>query len=195
MGLIIAFPIGLICGLAIPLLRVWLGPSYSDLSWLLLLLVSHLCINLAVVPLFSIQTATNHVRVPGILTLVMGILNVVLAVALAKWSGWGYISIAIAGAIVLTAKNAIFTPLYNARILRLPWWTFLRSLVTSFLATLLIATAAYWISLSFTFSNWLQLGLTAVTIGGIYVIAAYNLGLGNTERSLIKSEFRHRFIK
>jgi peptidoglycan biosynthesis protein MviN/MurJ (putative lipid II flippase) len=195
MGLIIALPIGLICGLAKPLLILWLGPSYADLSWLVVVLVSHLCINIAVVPLFSIQASTNHVRLPGILTLVMGLVNTGLAVALAMWSGWGYISIAIAGAIVLTAKNAIFTPLYNARILHLPWWTFMVKLFTSTLATLLVGATAYWVSLTWTPTNWLQLGSVAATIGGIYVVAAYFLGLGSSERFLIKTELRQRFIK
>jgi membrane protein EpsK len=192
MGLVIALPIGLICGLAKPLLTVWLGPEYAELSWLVVVLVSHLCINLAVVPLFSIQSATNHVRLPGILTLFMGVANASLAVALALWSGLGYMGIAVAGAIVLTAKNAIFTPLYNARNLRLPWWTFLPNLATSVLATLAVSAAAYWISLNWTLTGWLQLALAAAIITGIYVVVAYFLGLGAEERSLIKSEIRQR---
>lgn len=191
-GLTIALPIGLICGLAKPLLTVWLGPAYSDLSWLVVVLVSHLCINLAVVPLFSIQTATNHVRLPGILTLVMGIANAVLAVALALWSGLGYIGIAVAGAIVMTAKNAFFTPLYNARNLRLPWWTFLPNLATTTLACLLVSAAGYWMSINFTLTGWLQLALGAAVIAGIYLLAAYFLGLNPDERLLLRTELRQR---
>lgn len=195
MGLIIALPIGLICGFAKPLLTVWLGPEYTDLSWLVVVLVSHLCINLAVVPLFSIQVSTNHVRLPGILTLVMGITNACLAFALAQWSGWGYISIAIAGAVVLTAKNALFTPLYNARILRLPWWTFMTRMAVSTLACLLISMAAYWISFNWSLTGWPQLALAATIVMIMYAFAAYFLGLSNSERFFIKFEIRQRLIK
>ena len=194
-GLAMALPIGLLCGLAKPLLTVWLGPGFADLSWLVVVLIGHLCINTAVVPLFSVQVATSNVRVPGVVTLIMGMANAGLAVALALWSGWGYISIAIAGAVVLTIKNALFTPVYNARVLRLPWWTFLPSLVTSTLAWLLVSAAAFWISLNWALASWLQLALAAAIIAGIYVIAIYFLGLGADERSLVKSEIRQRLVK
>jgi membrane protein EpsK len=191
-GLAMALPIGLICGLGRPLLTVWLGPEFSDLSWLVVALVGHLCVNVAVVPLFSLQVATNNVRVPGITTLVMGVVNACLAVALALWSGWGYIGIAIAGAIVLTAKNAFFTPLYGARILRLPWWAFLPSLVAGVVGSLAVGAGTYWISLTWTLTGWGQLALVAVITSGIYIIAAYLGGLSADDRRLLKSEVQRR---
>lgn len=191
-GLAIALPIGLICGMAKPLLTIWLGPEYADLSWLVIALVSHLCINLAVVPLFSIQVSTNHVRLPGILTLLMGLVNVGLAIALALRSGWGYISIAIAGAIVLTSKNAIFTPLYNAWILRVPWWTFLSKLAINALACLFVSLATYSIAQHWILTSWLHLFIVALITTATYGVAAYFLCLNTSERSLIQTEIRRR---
>lgn len=193
MGLVIALPIGLIGGLAKPLLIVWLGPEYADLSWLVVVLVSHLCINLAVVPLFPVQVSTNHVRVPGLMTLVAGITNAALAVALALWSGWGYISIAISGAIVLTAKNGIFTPLYNARILHLPWWTFVRSIVASALAWAGIFLVSFWVSKNFVLTNLFQIALAGAIIGGLYLFIVLAVGLTGDERNFLKEEFHKRF--
>lgn len=195
MGLIVALPIGLLCGLARPILTIWLGPDYADLSWLVVALVGHLCINLAVVPLFSIQVSTNHVRVPGVLTLVMGVTNACLAVALALWSGWGYISIGIAGAIVLTAKNAVFTPLYNAHILHLPWWTFLRNLSTSVVAWLAVFIISFWISLTFAITGLPQLALVGMLVGCLYLLVIYFIGLNKDDRSFLKKEIRQRIGK
>ena len=191
-GLMIGLPIGLICGLAKPLLTLWLGPEYADLSWLLVILVCHLCINLAVIPLFSVQVATNHVRVPGILTLIMGIANACLAVALALWSGLGYLGIALAGATVLTAKNGLFTPIYNARILGLPWWRFLKDLLATTFATLLVSGVTYRISTSRQLTTWAQLALVGAMIGSLYLVAAYFLAINPQERALIQFEFRRR---
>jgi membrane protein EpsK len=191
-GLALALPIGLLCGLGKPLLAIWLGPDFTDLSWLVVVLVGHLCINVAVVPLFSIQVATNNVRLPGILTLVTGALNVILAVLLPLWSGWGYISIAVAGAVVLTLKNAIFTPLYNARILKVPWWTFLSSLIGGVVGCIGIGIGTYWISSVLTLSSWLRLGLVAAVISGIYAVAAYYWGLEAEDRTLLISEIQQR---
>ena len=51
-------------------------------------------------------------RVPAIVTIVMGFGNLGLAILLAGPMGWGLYGVAAAGAIALTAKNLIFTPLY-----------------------------------------------------------------------------------
>jgi O-antigen/teichoic acid export membrane protein len=191
-GLAMALPIGLLCGLGRPLLTEWLGPEFSDLAWLLVALVGHLCINIAVIPLFSLQVATNTVRIPGIVTLIMGIANVALAVALALWSGWGYISIALAGAIVLTAKNAIFTPVYGARTLDLPWWSFFPSIVAGIVGCVTVSVGAYWISLTWTLAGWDQLALVTVVMASIYLCGAYLWGLNSDDRRLLKSEIQRR---
>ena len=193
MGLVIALPIGLIAGLAKPLLIVWLGPEYGDLSWLVVVLVSHLCINLTIVPLFPVQVSTNNVRIPGLMTFAAGIINAALAVALALWSGWGYISIAISGAIVLTAKNGVFTPLYNARILHLPWWTFYRSIVASVVAWLGVFLVSFWVSKNFVLTNLYQIALAGAIIGGVYIIVVLAIGLTRDERDFITEEIRKRF--
>jgi O-antigen/teichoic acid export membrane protein len=189
-GLIIALPIGLLCGLGRPVLSVWLGPKFSDLSWLVIALISHLCVNVAVVPLFSLQVAANKVRVPGIVTLAMGIVNAILAVTLALWSGWGYISIAIAGAIVLTAKNTFFTPVYAARILNLPWHALLACMIPSVVGCLGVGLAAYGVSLIYPLTNWGQLALAGGLIAGPYAVAAYFLGMDASNRDLVNSEVR-----
>ena len=194
-GLTMALPIGLLCGLSRPLLTVWLGPEFADLSWLVVALVGHLCINVAVIPLFSLQVATNNVRVPGIVTLVMGVINAFLAVGLALWSGWGYISIAIAGAIVLTAKNAIFTPLYGAHILHKPWWTFFPSIVAGVVGCLAVGVGTYWVSLTWQLAGWAQLALVVVITSGVYGGVAYCLGLSADDRALLKSEIQRRIGK
>jgi membrane protein EpsK len=191
-GLVTALPVGLICGLAKPVLTIWLGPEFADLSWLVVVLVGHLCINVAVVPLFSLQVATGNVRIPGIVTLLMGVANTVLAVALALWSGWGYISIAIAGAIVLTAKNVLFTPLYSARILKLSWWTFLPSIIIGIIGSLVVGVGAYWVSATWTLTSLWQLVLIGAIISGVYMVAMYFGGLNADDRYLLKSEIQRR---
>jgi membrane protein EpsK len=122
----------------------------------------------------------------------MGAANAALAVALALWSGWGYISIAIASAIVLTAKNTFFTPLYSAYILKLPRWTFLPSLLPGVLGCLAVSAGAFWVSSTWTLTDWGQLVLVALITSGICMFAGYFLVLGADERRLLRSEIRRR---
>jgi len=192
MGFAVALPIGLLCGLAKPALTVWLGPEFSDLSGLVVVLVGHLCISLAVVPLGSLQTATCKVRTPGIVSLLAGCASALLAVALALWSGWGYIGIAAAGAIMLVAKNGLFTPVYIARIMKLPWWTFLPNIAASVIGTLTVGVGTYLISLHWTLTSWTQLAVVGLVTSGVYMGAVFLFGLSARDRSLLKSEIERR---
>src|SRR6185503_1976372 len=88
-GLVIALAIGLICGFSEPLLRLWLGPAFSDLAPLLFLMSIHLCINLSMYPLYAVPLAVNRVKVPGLVTLLIGLLHLLLALLLAGFFGWG----------------------------------------------------------------------------------------------------------
>lgn len=182
-GLMIALPIGLICGFAQPLLRIWLGPAFEPLAPLLLLMTIHLSVNLAVLPLFNIQVAANHVRLPGILTLFMGLGNLGLALLLAGPVGWGMYGVAASGAIMLTAKNIIFTPLYGAHILGLDLRAFYREIVPVVGATVVLAGVGWWLSYNLQLHTWLAFGLATLGLAGVFLLATYRLLLTNEERS------------
>lgn len=184
LGLAMALPIGLLCGFAAPLLRLWLGPEFQSLAWLLIVMTAHLSINLAVLPLFGINTAFNKVRVPGIVTLMMGICNVGLAVIFVKL-GWGAIGIAAAGAVVLTVKNALFTPIYAAHIQKLPWWTFMTAMLPATIANLVVAGLVYALTQVISIRSWFVLGGIGGLVGVIYGSVVYFGVLRPEERKLL----------
>jgi membrane protein EpsK len=113
-------------------------------------------------------------------------------VALALWSGLGYLGIALAGAIVLTAKNTLFTPLYAARNLKLPWHTFLPSLIAGVIGCVLVAAGAYWASSTWILTSWSKLALAGMSISLLYIGAAILFGLGRDDRTLLVAEIRRR---
>ncbi|MCX6343547.1 MAG: polysaccharide biosynthesis protein [Armatimonadetes bacterium] len=75
LGILIGLPVGLVCGFSRPLLTIWLDPSYAPLATLLVVMTVHLSLNLAYLPLHSITQATNQVRVPGIVQIIAGFIN------------------------------------------------------------------------------------------------------------------------
>lgn len=181
-GLMIALPIGLICGFAQPLLRIWLGPAFESLAPLMFLMNIHLGVNLAVLPLFNIQVAANHVRLPGILTLVAGMGNLGLALLLAGPVGWGMYGVAAAGAFMLTVKNIVFTPIYGAYILGLDYRAFYREIIPVVGATVVLAGVGWWLSHNLQLHTWLGLGLAGLAVAGVFLLATYRLLLTNEER-------------
>ena len=169
MGFAMALPIGLVCGFAPQLLTVWVGSEFTNLAPLMVLLTVHLSINLAVFPIFSINVVHNQVRVPGILTLVMGVGNVALAVALPLLTGWGYYGVAAAGAIVLTLKNAFFTPWYATKVLGVEVHTFTRSILPGIAATILVGISAATLDAVLPLSSLAMLAVAGVSVTLVYV--------------------------
>ena len=168
-GLAIALPIGLICGLSGPLLGTWLGPGFVGLAPLMSLMTIHLSVNLAVTPLFAVQTATNRVSVPGIVTLVMGAANLGLALLLAGPVGWGLYGVAAAGAIMLTAKNLVFTPIYTACCLKRSPLVFFRQMFGTTSATIVTAVSCYGLARLVDLSGWFRLGTAAAAVSLVYL--------------------------
>jgi membrane protein EpsK len=195
MGLSIALPIGLVCGFAPQLLTVWVGARYAFLAPLMILLTVHLMVNLAVVPLFAINMAYNKVRIPGIVTLIMGIFNFTLAVILALFSGWGYYGVAAAGAIVLTFKNAVFTPWYATKVLGIGVHTFTRAIFPGVIAGLLLTVFGTFLGSVLPLNRLIPL----VTIGGIlallYIFLMWMIGLSASERKLFGSYLPEKIRK
>jgi membrane protein EpsK len=181
-GLMIALPVGLVCGFARPLLRIWLGPSFEPLAPLMVLMCVHLCVNLAVLPLFNIQIAGNYVRLPGILTCVMGVGNLGLSLLLAGPFAFGMYGVAGAGAVMLTLKNLIFTPIYSAHVLGLGYRSFYREILPVVGATVGLACTGWWMARSIQLDTWLGLSLAGFVLFGIFVVAIFRILLSSEER-------------
>ena len=62
---------------------------------------------------------------------------------MAQWGPWGYMGVAMAGALAWTAKNALYMPIYTAKIMGLRWWNYLPNLAPGIAGTLFVGGAAY----------------------------------------------------
>jgi O-antigen/teichoic acid export membrane protein len=131
MGLFLAVPLGLLCAFSGDILAIWLGENFRHLGSLMIMQLSPLVINLGVLPLFSLNVVLNKVKVPGVFTCILGGANFMLALLLVQHTRLEYFGVALAGVLVLTFKNALFTPIYAAQLLKLKWWTFQKNYLYS----------------------------------------------------------------
>lgn len=195
-GLAMALPIGYICGFAPQLLSLWVGPEFARLSLLMVLMLSHLVINLPVMPLFAINVAYNKVRIPGIVTFFMGIGNFLLAVMIPYLTGWNYYGVALAGAIMLTLKNAFFTPWYATKVLGISSATFVKYMIPGVFSMVLTAGASRLVADYFQISSLISLLICGIILTAIYLLAVWEFGLKQIERqtagSFIPRKIRRR---
>jgi len=186
-GIALALPVGLMCGFSRPLLSIWLGPSFAYLSLLLIIVVSHLSLNLSARPLLYVQYAYNKVRWPGIVTLVCGIASVLADLFVVHYGKWGYLGIAASTAMIWTFKNAVYIPIYTSHIMRQPWWSFLPSLKWSVIGTLFTGLTAYVLTLVYMPSNWFTLAISASLISLMYLGIVWAIWLNQNDKQIIIS--------
>ncbi len=187
MGLGIALPAGLICGLSPNVLIIWVGGEFTFLAPLIILMTVHLAINFSVMPLNTINVAYNKMIIPGLITLLLGILNVSLAVTLSLLTDLGYYGVAIAGLFTITFRNAIFIPWYATRLLGVGHFTFIRSIFPGIVATVIIGAMAATLGTIFQISALPSLIVVGVGIAGVYLVMVWIFGLNEFERGLFKS--------
>lgn len=194
-GLMIALPVGLVCGLAKPLLHVWLGPEAEHLAPLVMLMTIHLSVNLGTQPLTNVQVATYRMRLPAFIGLAAGVLNVALAVLLSGPAGWGAYGVAAAGAIALTAWYLIFLPLHVAHILGRPWREFYRDKLSVAAATLILAALGWLCSRMFVLDSWVEVIGASAILAAVFALATYALLLTSGERRAVWAMLRIRAIQ
>jgi membrane protein EpsK len=184
LGLSMALPVGLICGLSEPLLSLWLGPAFAKMGPLLSLMTVHLGLNLGYLPLHNISTATKNVRWPGIVQLFAGVCNVLLAVFLARTRLELY-GIALAGALILTARNIIFTPFYSARIIGKGYTTFLKEVLPLVSITAVLALCCWIASDYLSLTSWPRLALFSSVMSFLYLAIVWIFLLNIADRKMI----------
>lgn len=172
MCLLLAIPISILCVFSPAVLTLWLGESFAPLAPLMVIMVCHLTINVGITPVFSVRTALNKVKVPALMSVVGGIANMLLAILLAKYLSWGIYGVAIAGAVTLTLLNALWNPVYTARILHQPWYTFVKPSVSGMLGCAALSLVGLAIRHFVHPTSWAQLlaaCMTTALIGALGV--------------------------
>ena len=106
-------------------------------------------------------------------TAVCGMTNVILALAFAKWGGWGAAGVAAAAAITWTAKNVGFLSVYTAVLMKRRWWVFYSPLLAGGLCTFGIGLISAYVSWLWRPESWLALGTLASAIGLVFAAFAY----------------------
>ncbi len=184
-GLFIALPVGLICGFAPFILTLWVGPQFARLAPLVWVFTLPLVVSLCILPLFAINVAFNKVRIPGIITLIFGLVNVVLAYYIPPLLGWGYYGVAIVCAVVLTLRSGFFVPWYATKILGIPPGTFTRSIITGVIIVLVVTGFSTIIGKIFIISSLIDLAVICGIISTLYLIGIWYIGFNQSERDLL----------
>lgn len=182
----IALPVGLLCGLSAPLLGVWLGPEYRHLSLLLIVMVAPLAINMATLPLSYVLTSYGKVRVQGLVTISLAALNVVLVIAVARWSPWGAVGVAAVSGVLLAVRNLVFLSSYSARVMGRPLGTFYYPVLRGVLTMAVIASVSYAVATILRPASLLGLAALGLLLAAAILPVLYRFALDRADRVFLR---------
>jgi membrane protein EpsK len=196
-GLLIALPVGLVSGFAAPLLLGWLGPTFVPYSILLVLMVAPVVSNASIIPMAYVLISRADVRLHSWTTLVLGALNVLLALVSAAWTDWGLFGVASAG-LILSVTNNLMTATYSAWGLGLRWRAFYRNIVVAVLHAAILAMACFAFATILRPQGLLSLAVAAAGPSLLYVAFVAVLSLNKDDRAsvvgLLPAAIRRRVL-
>jgi membrane protein EpsK len=187
LGLALAAPIGAICGFAPSLLSIWVGKNFAGLSPLMWLLIGHLIVSLAIMPVFAIQVTFKKVHLPAIVTLLMGMTGIIMAPFFVQKLGWGMYGVAFSMVTAYLLRNICFSSLYVAKILNVKWYVFLVSLVPGILSMLAVSAISFILNYFLKPKDWSELIFCGGMVCVIYLLVAARLILTHEDREILLS--------
>ena len=190
-GLLLALPVGIVCGLAAPILTTWLGDEWAREASVVILLIAPLALNFSVRHLFSLTHAMNRVKIPALIMLTGGVLNLVLSVLLVQHTQLGVYGVALATGVALTLRNILATPIYAAHITQKPWHTFYRGLAFGPCVTAVLIAAGVLLSRMIAPYTLAGTATAIVLIAVLYAVITFVL-LSNDEKREIRSLLARR---
>lgn len=187
-GLVTSMPIAFLCVFAEPVLTLWVGAEYQMLDpivWSVMILMVGIG---AITPAYPLTMVYLKVRVPGTITLVMGLLNVVFTLLVVTTTDLGLVGVGLVWSITMFAKNCVINPWYIARISGIGRFDIHKSLGYGFLSFVMLAVIYSVFDHFVTVpSSWLWMGLLGIVLLMLHALVVLRLFLNGDERDVVKS--------
>jgi len=182
LGLILGLPICLICGFSKPLLSLWLGNEFVGLYKLMILLVLGQIVPYSLGTIFAIFKGLNTLKIPGIVTVIAGIGNIVLSIILVKYTPLGIYGAGIGTIIAVFGKGVLFNVLYLSRIMKFNPWKIWSSLFRGCLPATIFTVVLFVFSHCVAIDHLLTLLIYGILSSLVYCIVVYRLFMNKVDR-------------
>ena len=151
--------------------KLWIPTQDINLIYILTIMTLIGAIMSGVIdPLWSIFTITNKLKVNSIVTVGMGILNVIIVYILLKTTNIGIIAVAGVSSILSLVKNITYAPMYTATCLNVSKKTFYPVILRYLFTTFIIFMVFWGISAFIKPNSWIVLilsGIICVCVGTV----------------------------
>ena len=185
-ALIMIVPIAGFLAFGTEFFRLWL-PSKTTIEIQQIQILSVLSLMPYVVSannytLFVLDTTTNKLKRPVLVTLILSIASTILTIILLKTTNMGVYAVAGVSSIFWVAKVLLFNTINAAINLRLKWNTFFKQLGKNIGCFILILVSFYIVKRFLILNTWLNFLLNIVIVGIIGYIITFIILLNKQEK-------------
>ena len=132
--------------------------------------VSRMLVIGVVWPVSNLSIVMDKIKIPSILVIVSGLLNVVSMYILIKFVGIGIYAIPITTLVLSVLFYGLFTPLYAAKLMKVKWNTYMLPVLEMIISVLVICSIITPLKELFKIHSWLQFFFYGGICGVIAII-------------------------
>lgn len=143
-------------------------------------------------PLYYIYTLTVKNKIPCIITLLGGVLNVVGMFVLVRYTSMGIYSIVITTTVITTITSLITNPPYMAYCLKMKWYEFYPALLINIVGTVIMTVVFFLVTRAINPNGWIGLIMTAIFLCGIGFLIYFMFVFSANERKYILNMVKHK---
>lgn len=179
MGALTTIPCGFLIVFGGDFYRLWVpGQNIELLQALSILSLVPVIVTSSISTIYNVYTVTNKLKTPALVWLVLGVFNVLLVIALLKFTSLGIWVIPIVSLVMGLGRNLTFTPMYAAYCLDVRWTTFYVSIARACLCVLSVIGIGLLYRMIYIPSGWFGLIVAAIVCGtfalGINMMIAFD---------------------
>ena len=180
MAILISVPIAIFLAVGVNFFRLW-TPTVdpNKLQNLSILTVGYILVTSVAWPVSNMNTVMNRVKVPALVMVVTGILNIILIEVFYFKTNLGIYGVPLSQLILFIANRAIFICSYSAKCLGEKWYTFYLPLFKSLIGAIIIFTISYYTNILLNPAHWISLIFECVFLGSIGLILNVVIVLGS----------------
>jgi O-antigen/teichoic acid export membrane protein len=175
-------------------LRVLTDKEVFTVQILSIMILAQTIFDVYIMPLYTVNTITCKLKVSVLVSLGIGVANIIGSIVLCKCTNLGVYAIQLVSSVLLTGRVFLFAPIYAAKILNQKWWTFYGPLLRGMLSSAIILAFFALYKMVIPSDTWLLLVVAAVVCGFVGYSINYLIVLDIKEREMVKAMLQKKLF-
>lgn len=185
-GMLIGLPIGFLCVYSDVFYSLWVpGQDVEMLKWMTIITVLPMICGGSINPIFGIFSVTNKLKIPSLVVLGAGLLQILVIFVLLKTTSLGIWAIVGVSALQGLIRNSLFSPSYGAICLGKRWTTFFPTMFRGIAGVLVVVIIGVFYRHVFLVDSWLSFLVAGVIVCGLSLVANSVVMLKKSERTYL----------